>query len=229
MLLSAIYTVNFSIWYDETMSMNKEILADLLEFYQKLLIQYMKFRRDMPFPTESERDETDGEHAFTLAMIALSLNERLRRNLDSGKIAKYALIHDLVEVHAGDTSVKAPEDEHVLKETREIEAYQKIKEDFATTFPWVHEMIAAYEEKSDPESKFVYIVDKYAGALSWLAGEGDNWKRYYPQEDGSLYHRVVERLRAKVIRFDDPEMLELFDLIHDELEQKRTSYFEQSE
>lgn len=211
------------------MDITKGIVEDLLVFYQKLLIPYMKIRRDMPFPTEADRDETDGEHAFTLAMIALSLNQRLNRNLDSGKIAQYALIHDLVEVHAGDTSVKAPEDEHSLKESRELEAYQKIKEDFATTFPWVHVMIKAYEEKADPESKFVYIVDKYAGALSWLAGEGGKWKRYYPQEDGSLYHEVVARLRAKVTRFNEPKMLELFDVIHDELEQKRTDYFNQGD
>lgn len=204
------------------------ILNDILLFYKKLLVPYMKIRRDMPFPTEPERNETDGEHAFILAMIALSLNERLDRKLDSGKIAQYALVHDLVEVHAGDTSVKASEDEHALKESRELEAYQQIKEDFAKTFPWVHTMIEAYEKKADPESKFVYIIDKYAGALGWMAGDGQKWKQYYPQEDGSLYHTVVKRLRSKVTRFDDPEMLELFDIIHDELENKRPKYYQQN-
>ena len=203
---------------------SQHVLKDLIKLYKKLLIPFMKIRRDMPFPTEAERAETDGEHAFTLAMIALSLNERLNMKLDAGKIAQYALVHDLVEVHAGDLSVKAAEADHALKNSREHEAYQKIKADFSGSFPWIHQTIELYEARADKESKFVYVIDKYAGALGWLSGEGDGWNTYYPQLDGSLYHTVVKRLRDKVAAYDDAVMLELFDFIHTELENKRADY-----
>lgn len=201
------------------------ILEDLMVFYKKLLIPYMRIRRDMPFPGEPERAETDGEHAFTLAMVALSLNERLGLKLDSGKIAQYALVHDLVEVHAGDLSVKAKASEHAQKEAKEHEAYKTIKKDFAQIFPWVHTTIESYEAKKEPESQFVYIVDKNMGALAWLASDGANWAQYYPAESGELFSTVLERLREKVTRYDTGELLSLFDVIHETLDRNRTLYF----
>lgn len=189
----------------------------------------MKIRRDMPFPTEPDRAETDGEHAFSLAMVALSLNERLMMNLDSGKIAQYALVHDLVEVHAGDISVKADESAHQQKEANELEAYKLIEADFAHVFPWVHTTIAAYESKQDKESQFVYVVDKYMGALNWLAGDGKNWAQYYPDEEGVLYRQVVKRLKQKVQKFKSSELIELFDEIHSQLEKNRTRYYKDSQ
>lgn len=202
-----------------------KIISDLLIFYKKLLVPFMKIRRDMPFPTEPQRMETDGEHSFTLAMVALSLNERLGLKLDSGLIAQYALVHDLVEVHAGDLSVKAQESDHAQKEAREHESYQIIKQDFAEVFPWLHQMIEQYEAKSDEESRFVYVVDKLMGALGWLAGDGKNWRQYYPDKEGALYHQVVDRLREKVKRYDSERLLELFELVHAELEQKREEFY----
>lgn len=206
----------------------QQILDDLLVFYKKLLVPFMRIRRDMPFPQESERMETDGEHSFTLAMVALSLNERLGLKLDSGKLSQYALVHDLVEVHAGDLSVKAAEADHAQKEAREHEAYKLIKQDFAEIFPWVHTTIEKYESKADPESKFIYAVDKLMGALGWLAGEGKNWAQYYPDETGELYHQVVQRLRTKVEKCGPDELLDLFDELHDELEQKRERFYKVS-
>jgi len=206
----------------------KHILKDLLILYKKLLIPFMRIRRDIPFPTEPERDETDGEHAFTLAMVALSMHERLNLKLDTGKIAHYALVHDLVETHAGDTSVKAAEAVHATKEKREEEAYRQIKRDFEATFPWLHKTIAAYESRQDAESKFVYALDKSMGALGWLAADGLNWRKYYPEESGSMYHLVLKRLRKKVARDGDQVMIELFDVIHQELENKQDTYYKQS-
>lgn len=214
--------------YYKGMPKYDEILDDLNVFYKKLLVPYMRIRRDMPFPEEPWRMETDGEHAFSLAMVAISLNERLNLRLDAGKIAMYALTHDLVEVHAGDLSVKADESDHAQKAAREEEAYKIIEQDFAEIFPWVHKIIAEYEAKSDKESQFVYAVDKYMGALGWLAGEGKNWSKYYPQKNGELYNTVLERLRVKVKLFHRGEILELFDAIHDRLEKKREKYFKQS-
>lgn len=181
----------------------------------------------MPFPGEPERPETDGEHAFTLAMVALSLNERLNLNLDSGKIAQYALVHDLVEVHAGDLSVKAKESEHAQKEAKEYEAYKTIKRDFSEIFPWVHTTIEKYETKQEPESKFVYIVDKNMGALAWLASDGKNWSEYYPNKDDGMFNTVLGRLREKVSRYDTAELLDLFNVIHEKLESNRSAYSDQ--
>lgn len=205
----------------------EKIVDDLVTFYQKLLIPYMRIRRDLPFPGEPERLETDGEHAFTLAMIAISVNERLKLSLDSGKIAQYALVHDLVEVHAGDVPVRASEATHATKDANEHEAYKVIKHDFAATFPWVHTIIEQYEAKADPESQLVYVVDKYTGSLGWLSSEGKNWSRNYPEKDDPMYDAVFNRLRSKVVKYDQGKLLELFDLMHGRLRKNRSGYWKQ--
>lgn len=144
---------------------NQQLIDDLLIFYKELLIPFLKIRRDIYFPTEPWRQETDGEHSYLLAMVAVSVNERLGLNLDLEKVMRYSLIHDLVEVHAGDVSVRDSSGRYEDKGAKEQEALLTIKDRFANIFPWVHQAIHDYESQSDEESKFVYATDKNMGAL----------------------------------------------------------------
>lgn len=50
--------------------------------------------------------ENDAEHSFQLAMLCWSANHQYALSLLDEKIIKYALIHDLVEVYAGDTDAQ---------------------------------------------------------------------------------------------------------------------------
>ncbi len=201
-------------------------MREVLDLYANLIVPFMKIRRDMPFPTEPERDETDGEHAYTLAMIAITLAERMHLNLDSGLIAKYALVHDLVEVHAGDTSVRASDAELQAKVDKEHEAFLLIKDKYLRHAPWIAEYIERYEARNDEESRFVYAADKIMGALVRITGEGSEWASYYPEADGSGYHRVVKNLRKKATIY--PPLLELFDTIHGHLDDLRPEYYERT-
>lgn len=199
-------------------------MDELLGLYSELLLPFMKVRRDMPFPTEPDRDETDGEHAFALAMIAITVSERMKLGLDSGLIAQYALVHDLVEAHAGDVSVRDMHDDkaHQVKKDREHEAYLLIKDRFVEHAQWVPEYIERYEAQNDDESKLVYTVDKFMGCLVRMAGDGIRWSSYYPGIDGKKYHAVVARLRKKAEVY--PPLLDLFDVFHDELDKRRIGY-----
>lgn len=194
------------------------VLADdLLDLYTGLLIPFMQVRRDMPFPTEPKRNETDGEHAFTLAMLALTVNERLRLGLDGGKIAQYALIHDLVEAHAGDVSARTASQQELAKKTkREHEAYVVIRKRYELSAPWIPALIEAYEARTDDEALFVYSLDKSLGALARLASGGAGWSEAYPTSES--YQKVVDLLRSKAAAF--PPVLELFDRIHADLHEK---------
>ena len=200
---------------------------ELMFLYTNLLIPFMKIRRDMPFPTEPNREETDGEHAFTLSMLALDLNEKLGLGLDSGLIAKYALVHDLVEVHAGDISVRADDNQLAGKAAAEAESLAKIRSDHADTSPWMISLIENYEARSDQESRFVYACDKLVGAFARIAGEGARWTEHYPEITGESYHRVVSILRKKAEAF--PELLEFFDHLHNHLDKLRLEYHAREE
>lgn len=197
------------------------IVDELLDLHRNLLVPFMQVRRDMPFPGENGRNETDSEHVFSLAMIAITVIERLGLKLDYGLVAKYCLIHDLVEAYAGDVSVR-DHAAYVQKAIDEHEALQKIKTKFRLNAPWIAKYIEKYESKTDEESKFVYALDKCMGAITRLSDGGKYWSQYYPEPDGKRYHEVVKRLRAKAETY--PPLLELFDTIHDELDKRWPEY-----
>lgn len=52
---------------------------------------------------QSDRHENDAEHSWHLAVMALILKEHSNEQVDLLKVVKMLLIHDIVEIHAGDT------------------------------------------------------------------------------------------------------------------------------
>lgn len=206
---------------------SKQLLVELLDTYNDLLVPFMKIERDMPFAGNADRNETDAEHIFTLAMIALTINHRLQFGLDSGKLALYALIHDLVEAYAGDISVRAGEAELAQKAENERVAFEQISARYAQTAPWIAPLIHNYENRVDDEAKFIYAVDKHMGGLTRLAADGERIEEYYPHTDGSHYKLVVERLRQKVTLY--PELLEFFDELHEQLDVVRAQRVAQAQ
>lgn len=198
-----------------------QVVTNLLDLYTELLLPFMRVRRDIPFPTEPHRQETDAEHSFMLAMLATDLVHQMDITLDIGLVVQYALVHDLVEAYAGDVSVRDREAYH-SKAAQEHAAYLQIKKRFGQTAPWIAELIARYEAKEDDESRFVYVADKLMGALARLADNGESWGQYYPQKDGSGYHAVVMRLRNKAAAY--PDLLPLFDTLHDYLDKQWPKY-----
>ena len=67
------------------------------------LIDKEKFIRRRTYLTDGERFENDAEHAWHLAMMALLLSEYSNERIDVLKVMGIVLIHDLVEIYAGDT------------------------------------------------------------------------------------------------------------------------------
>ncbi|MEN9647876.1 MAG: hypothetical protein RLY57_680 [Candidatus Parcubacteria bacterium] len=124
-----------------------------------------------------ERLENDAEHSYSLALLAWYINEVDGLGLDTGKLMKYALAHDLVEVYAGDTWFYQT-DQKVLdtKVEKEHAALIKIKEYFAE-FPELAQIIDEYEKRDNEESRFVYALDKVEPMLSIYLDKGRTWKK----------------------------------------------------
>ena len=101
------------------------------------------------------RFESDTDHTVMLGIVGCAIASRLYKDLDLGLISQFALIHDLVEVHAGDTPTLVGITDSFLKvkEDREAEALLKIKNDYGEMFPWIHETIEKYESLWIPEKQ----------------------------------------------------------------------------
>ncbi len=153
--------------------MEQPNLQRMLEL-QKLLLTFSQIdRRSHRRHGEKFINETDTEHSYNLAMTAWFLAPHFPR-LDRDLLIRYALVHDLVEVHAGDTDIFAPHDVVATKHARESAAAKKLSEDWAD-FPDIHNLIERYEKRTDAEARFVYALDKIMPIMLIYINNGYSW------------------------------------------------------
>jgi putative hydrolase of HD superfamily len=166
---------------------------------------------------ELDRFENDAEHAFLLATLGCAIAQQMNSALDLGKVSQYALVHDLVEAYAGDTSIWAPAEDHASKVEREEEALQLIEKRFGKRFPWVDQTIKKYELFDEPESCFVYALDKI---IPYIVMSAVDHQPFPPHKD--LYEEKMEVARQKIARY--PELLDLFEEFYVDIK-KRSHFF----
>jgi 5'-deoxynucleotidase YfbR-like HD superfamily hydrolase len=197
---------------------NKPVSAnDTLNLMAQLLIPSALVFRTTKVQPELDRFENDAEHGFLLATLGCAVAQQMNPQLDLGKISQYALVHDLVEAYAGDTTIWASAEEHESKIEREEQALKLIEERFGNRFPWVHETIKKYELFDEPESCFVYALDKI---IPYVVMGAVDHQPFPPHKE--LYEEKMAIARKKIARY--PELLELFkDLDADY--QKRSHFF----
>jgi putative hydrolases of HD superfamily len=119
------------------------------------------------------RLESDTEHSYNLALTAWYL-AGFFPELDTDLVIKFALIHDLVEVHAGDTYIFADPEKLNDKHARETAALQKLKADWPDLAP-LTELIEHYEKRDSKEAKFIYALDKIMPVMQIYINDGHTW------------------------------------------------------
>ena len=144
-------------------------------------------------------------------MLAWYITTTYNLPFDKEKILKYALVHDLVEVYAGDTYAYT-EDKALLdsKEQREKEAAERLKKEFPE-FEELHKLIHEYEQKSDEESKFIYALDKIEPMLYIYLDNGRLWKEYNISLKMSIEHKIEKVSVSPTIKKIFDELLTLLE------------------
>ena len=151
--------------------MTKPSFDDMYHLLTNLILPFYEVERDLPLPIQNHRNETDVEHSWSLAIAACSLASQIDPKLDVGKICQFAIVHDLVELYAGDVSVWASEDKLAKKQENERTAFQEIAKNFGQ-FPWLINTIEGYEKKDSAEALFVYALDRFMALLVLYADKG---------------------------------------------------------
>lgn len=117
--------------------------------------------------TRHGREETDGEHTLRLQFIAVAYAAQYHPELDVGKVAQYALVHDLIEVYAGDVnSLTASAEAIGRKALIEKLALDRLADELSDTWPYLIDLVLQYEELADSEARFVKCFDKCDPSLS---------------------------------------------------------------
>lgn len=154
--------------------MKKPDIHRLLEL-QRLLLAFSQIDRVLQRKHgEAYVYENDTEHSYNLAMTAWFLAPHFPL-LDRDLLIRYGLVHDLVEIHAGDTDIYAPAHIIATKKARETAAADQLQADWAD-FPNMHDLIERYEERADAEARFVYALDKIMPIMQIYINEGHTWQ-----------------------------------------------------
>ncbi|MDD4970114.1 MAG: HD domain-containing protein [Paludibacter sp.] len=141
----------------------------------------------------SDRPENDAEHSWHLALMTLVLAEHSDTPVDVLKVVKMVLIHDIVEIDAGDTFIYDTVKNHTNTD-EELNAARRIfgllPEEQS------EEMIALWQEfeaGETNEAKFAKSMDRLEPLLQNTSNDGGTWKEFEVD-----YQKVFDK--KKVIR-----------------------------
>lgn len=129
--------------------------------------------------TDGSRQENSAEHSWHLALMALVLSELAAWDrLDLFRVVKMALVHDLVEIDAGDTYCYDPEANH-HKAEREERAAERIfgllPEDQSREF---RSLWDEFEARATPEAKFAAALDRLQPLMNNYQSGGRMWLKH---------------------------------------------------
>ncbi len=139
-------------------------------------------------PTHPDgRRETDTTHTVMLALLAAEAADEL--GLDVGRAVLFALVHDLVEVYAGDTDTSQglSGDERALKRAREHAAAQRLDRELPGSV--LVRALADYEDRQEDEARLVHLLDKMCPKAVSIVGIEDGG---HPRTAAS-YPRAIQQ------------------------------------
>lgn len=137
---------------------------------------------------DRSRYENSAEHSWTLALMALVLAEHAAEPVDVATVVRMVVIHDLVEVDAGDTYVyddAARADQAVREQQAADRLFGLLPPDQGTA---LRALWDEFEAGATPEARFARSLDRFAGFLLNHASAGASWR-----ENGITADRVFAR------------------------------------
>ena len=142
------------------------------------------------FLTDGSRKENDAEHSWHLALMGILLSEHaLHKDLNILRVLKMVLIHDVVEIDAGDTYCYAPERLNTENFVREQKAAKRLfallPTDQAREFM---DLWTEFEQRQTPEARFAAALDRLQPLLHNYITKGKSW-----QEHGITNEQVLNR------------------------------------
>ncbi|MBV8102708.1 MAG: HD domain-containing protein [Verrucomicrobia bacterium] len=168
-----------------------ERLRRQLEFI--LEIDRLKSVLRRSYLIEIDRHENSAEHSWHLAVAAMVLAEHAKERIDVSKVIRLVLVHDLVEIDAGDTFIY-DDAANLGKAAREQEAANRLfgvlPEDQAQTFM---ALWREFEDRQTPEAKFAFALDRLLPILHNVFTQGGSWKEHgIRQEQALTKNRPIE-------------------------------------
>ena len=145
------------------------------------------------------RRENDAEHSWHIAAMAMLLTEYAAEPVDIGRVVRMCIVHDLVEIEAGDTFAYDVQGNIGKAERERIAAdkvFGKLPEDQGSMIRGLWEEFDAMET---PDAKYAACIDRIQPFLHNVLTDGHTW------QNGRVSRASVEK-RIAVVRKFMPEV-----------------------
>ena len=159
-----------------------------------------------------ERRENDAEHSWHLALMAMLLEEYSAEKVNIERVLKIALVHDLVEVYAGDTFAydeKGYEDKEERERAAADKLFGSLESEQSAEFRALWD---EFEAAETPESKYANAIDRIQPLILHYLTNGHTWRL------GNVHAPQIYK-RMDIIRTAAPELWQIVEgVIADSIE-----------
>jgi putative hydrolases of HD superfamily len=164
--------------------MSQDRLTRQVDFLLEIDKLKMVLRRAY-LAADPSRRENSAEHSWHVTMLAMVLSEYSRTHIEVTRVIEMLMVHDIVEIDAGDTAIY-DKPANLEKETRERKAAVRI---FSLLPPDQHQDLMdlwhEFEAGITSEAKFARALDRIIPLIHNYHTQGKRWK-----EDGISYDQV---------------------------------------
>ncbi|MGV4926761.1 HD domain-containing protein (plasmid) [Streptomyces sp. BHT-5-2] len=156
----------------------------------------------------ADRRENDAEHSWHLSLMTLVLAEYADEPIDTGKVLALVVLHDLVEIYAGDTflyDTAAAADQREREQAAADRLFALLPTDQQAHF---RSLWDEFEERRTPEARFAKAMDRLQPLLLNYGNRGGTWRTPGVTEQDVLTRKsVIKDASADLWRYAQ-------DLIH---------------
>ncbi|MBU5469929.1 HD domain-containing protein [Falcatimonas sp. MSJ-15] len=165
-----------------------ERLKKIFDFILEIDKEKEIFRQT--YLADASRKENDSEHAWHMAIMTVLLSEYANEEIDVLKTVTMLLIHDLVEIDAGDTYAYDEEAKKTQADREKAAAdriFSLLPDDLAVKF---RSLFDEFEARESKEAKFARTMDNIQPIMLNAASDGKSWA-----EKGVHLSQILERNR----------------------------------
>lgn len=128
--------------------------------------------------SDNGRNENDAEHSWHMAIMAYLFKEYANKQVDIAKVMLMCLIHDIVEIDAGDTyayDAESYKTQKIREDAAKKRIFSILPEEQATELIALFDEFEAYETA---ESKFAHAMDNFQPLILNDSNNGGDWREH---------------------------------------------------
>lgn len=177
--------------------MSYENLLKQIEFIKEMdKLKYIERRTRL---LGSDRHENDAEHSWHLAVMAMVLAEHANQPVDLLKVIKMVLIHDIVEIDAGDTFIYDKVKSHDNSDEERAAGERIFGMLPAAQYKEMMELWEEFEAGETHEARFARTMDRLEPLLQNISNRGGTWREYDVKYDEVAGKKSVMRKGSESI------------------------------